>query len=258
MDTIKRIASLKDHTQWLDLCPPRNKVTRTFVTERQDVMPLVCVSALLECCDETLSRGGDFPFSIGDIRTNGLATAATLVLNIASAKATLAQTMTCGEARDFVQENSTAWHVYSICRLIDSWPGNVHESYAHAKNIAAHAALAFNDTLANHALLLARACFTMSCDRLVDPPSESMKGLVFAVCTGEIHEDTCATVFPDTPQAARVELLRDVQSVFPRLIDTEVRRTTAALRTVVATPAKNKCVALCILLQAHEGLEFDV
>jgi len=229
-----------------------------FMQERPDVVALVCVSALLECTEDTLSRGDEFPFKLGNIRTNGLTTAAAYVLDIASAKATATKTMTCGEARDFVQEGSYAWHTYSIFRLIDAWPGKVHDAYAHSKNMAAHAALAGCELLAENAAGLARACFTLSCDRLLDPPSRSMKDLVFAACTGEIPDDLCATLFTDKADSECNDLVSEVRSSFPRLIDTEVRRMTLALKARTRSSVKNKCVALCILLKAHEGLEFDV
>jgi len=252
---VECLLDFQDDSEWCALALPADDVTASFLAAYPEFTGLVCGTWLLDCDDKVLSRGSMLPFVFKTVATNGLATALAITCGNACAVAVKRGVCTAGQAADFAVENSKPWHLFRVCRLLDAWPGRTAESYACAKAISAHATLSGVEDLDGAALRLARACFVFTCYDHVHTPSEALRSMIFAACVPDIPMPDQTSAAPDGGVSHTA--LEDVQAVFPRLIDVETRKLVSAQRTAKMVPRKEKCVALCTLLQASDGLSFE-
>ena len=68
-------SSAKDSTDWLSLAPPGDDVTAGYLESSVDLRPLACSRSLLSAGEDKKTRGGLYPFQVGQQKTNGLLTA---------------------------------------------------------------------------------------------------------------------------------------------------------------------------------------
>jgi len=254
------LARHDDKTEWQVLAPPSNDLTRTFVAARPECTALVSVHALGGASAANETRGTAFPFVFDGKMSNGLATVRAHVLGAMAARAVRDALCTAGDAVEFCVDGSVAWHVFMVHRLLDGFTGKGVHGYRAAVSVAAHAGASGVAPLKEAAQAVARACFVNSTDELDAIPSDAMKELVFAACTGEIPAGLAARLFPARARERVAEIEADVVACYPRVADVDVLRMRAP--EVAASHdarANNKARALCGLYGINvDGIAFDV
>lgn len=256
---VATLAAARETTNWVQLAPPLDDLTLTFVKARPECHALVSIRALQSdesaCCE----RGTAFPFEFDGKMSNGLATIRSFVCGKQSAVAVATGLATATDCVEFTITGTRAWHLMTACAALDHWPCRPAAMYSASRHVAAHAELSGDPLFAKHAQLLSRACFVSSLSNAHATPSESMRRFVHAQCTTELGDEERTRFVHQFAPEVRATIESDVVAMFPALIDRQIARTTALAKFTGDDPrCKKKVRSLCELFGADEGLRFDV